>query len=180
MLRIPIEVAAMKPVSCLFALAAFAALPAFAQSTSAGKPVLTPAPPPPGMNDPGVKAVAPPPAHSAPAPASTPAEATPDRYPSKPIPLPRMPGDTTTRYASPPPDVNVHQQGDDTVEEFRRNGQVYMIVVRPKHGVPQTYMVDPQGRLQPQNGAPPVKPVMYKILEWGKSKPAEASSSGGD
>jgi hypothetical protein len=41
-------------------------------------------------------------------------------------------------------------------------------------------MVDPQGRLQPQNGAPPVKPVMYKILEWGKSKPAEASSSGGD
>lgn len=74
----------------------------------------------------------------------------------------------------------MHQQGDNTVEEFKQNGRVYMVVVRPKHGVPQTYMVDPQGRFHAQNGAPPVQPVMYKILEWGKSKPAEASSSDGN
>lgn len=178
MLRFPTENAAMKSVTCLFALAAFAALPAFAQSTAPAKPHFNPAPPPPGMNDPGVQPVAPAPAHTAPAPAETPAEPTPSTYPSKPIPMPRMPGDTSTPAASQaPPDVSVHQQGDNTVEEFKQNGRVYMVVVRPKHGVPQTYMVDPQGRFHAQNGAPPVQPVMYKILEWGKSKPAEASSS---
>lgn len=176
----------MKSVTCLFALAAFAALPAFAQSTAPAKPHFNPAPPPPGLNDPGVKAVAPAPAHSAPAPAETPAEITPSTYPSKPIPMPRMPGDASTPNAGQPPasqappDVSVHQQGENTVEEFSQNGRVYMVVVRPKHGIPQTYMVDPQGRFHAQNGAPPVQPVMYKILEWGKSKPAEASSSGGN
>ena len=171
----------MKPVirSCLFVFAALAAAPLLAQTTSGGKPAFAPAPPPPGIDDPGVKATAPASAHSAPAPEETPAETTPSRYPSKPIPAPKMPGDSqaTAGDRPPPPDVRVRQQGDDTVEEFRQNGRVYMVVVRPKHGIPQTYMVDPQGRLHAQNGAPPVQPVMYKILEWGKSKPAEASSS---
>jgi hypothetical protein len=171
----------MKPAACLFALAAAVALPAFAQSTSAAKPKFNPAPPPPGLNDPGVQAVAPPAARSAPAPAETPAEPTPSRYPSKPIPLPKMPGQqgAAPADAGAPPDVDVRQEGDNTVEEYRESGRVYMIVVRPKHGIPQTYMVDPQGRLHAQNGAPPVQPVMYKIFEWGKSKPAEASSAGG-
>lgn len=170
----------MKPVTCLFALAAFAALPAFAQSSAPAKPQFNPAPPPPGMNDPGVKPVAPPATSSAPAPATTPAEPGASTYPSKPIPLPRMPGDSAAPAPSAaPPDVSVHQQGENTVEEFSQNGRVYMVVVRPRHGVPQTYLVDPQGRFHAQNGAPPVQPVMYKILEWGKSKPAEASSSDG-
>ncbi|WP_329742341.1 DUF2782 domain-containing protein [Dyella sp. A6] len=172
----------MKPVACLFALAAFAALPAFAQSTSTTKPTFSPAPPPPGMNDPGVD---PTPVASSPAPAkpmTSPAEPTPSSYPSKPIPMPRMPGQTKASDANlpPPPDIDVKQQGDNTVEEYRQNGRVYMVVVRPKHGIPQTYMVDPQGRLHAQNGAPPVQPVMYTILKWGKSKPAEASSSDGN
>ena len=47
----------MKPAVVLFvALSAFAVAPAFAQSTRS----LPPAPPPPGMNDPGVKATQPP------------------------------------------------------------------------------------------------------------------------
>ncbi|MDO1529347.1 DUF2782 domain-containing protein [Fulvimonas sp. R45] len=170
----------MKSVTCLFALVAVVALPAFAQSTG-DRPQFQPAPPPPGMNDPGVKPVAPPAAQSAPTPATTPAEPAPSRYPSRPIPAPRMPGQASAPGATlpPPPDVSVRQEGDNTVEEYRESGRVYMIVVRPRHGIPQTYMVDPQGRMHPENGAPPVKPVMYKILEWGKSKPAEASSSAG-
>lgn len=165
----------MKSVASLFALAAFVALPLHAQSSSSGQPQFAPAPPPPGMNDPGVKAVAPP-STTPPPPQETPAEPTPDQPIGKPIPLPPMPGDTAPRTA--PPQVSVRQQGDNTVQEYRQNGRVYMIVVTPKNGIPQTYMVDSSGHLQGVNGAPPVQPVMYKVLEWGKSKPAEASSSG--
>jgi hypothetical protein len=174
MLHVPNEAILMKSVASLFALAAFVALPVCAQSSSSDQPQFAPVPPPPGMNDPGVKAVAPP--SSTPPPNETPAEPTPDQPIGKPIPLPPMPGDTAPRTA--PPQVSVRQQGDNTVQEYRQNGRVYMIIVTPKNGIAQTYMVDASGHLQGVNGAPPVQPVMYKVLEWGKSKPAEASSSG--
>lgn len=77
-----------------------------------------------------------------------------------------------------PPNVTIHQRGDDSVQEYWRGGQVYMVVVTPKNGVPYTYMLDPQGRWVDEHGQKPVRPVMYKILEWGKSKPAVASSGG--
>lgn len=175
MLCIPIEVILMKSAASLFALAAFVALPVCAQSNAPSKSQFAPAPPPPGMNDPGVKAVAPAASSTAPAPNETPAELTPDTPIGKPIPLPTLPGDNTVRTA--PPQVTVHQQGDNTVQEYTQNGRLYMVVVTPKNGIAQTYMVDNNGKLQSVNGAPPVQPVMYKLLEWGKSKPAEASSS---
>jgi hypothetical protein len=40
-------------------------------------------------------------------------------------------------------------------------------------------MVDPSGRLVDEHGQKPARPVMYKILEWGKSRPATARSGGG-
>ena len=54
---------------------------------------------------------------------------------------------------------------------------LYMVVVTPKNGIPQSYTVDPDGTRHMQPGQAPVHPAMYKVLEWGKSKPAEASSS---
>ena len=68
----------------------------------------------------------------------------------------------------------MRQEGDRTVQEYRQSGRLYMVVVTPKNGVPQTYMVDDQGKLRGENGQPPVRPVMYKVMEWGKSPPAEA------
>jgi hypothetical protein len=47
-----------------------------------------------------------------------------------------------------------------------------MVVVTPKSGIAQTYMVDPEGRLVDEHGMKPARPVMYKVLEWGKSRPA--------
>ena len=132
-------------------------------------------PPPPGMNDPGVKAVAP--ATSA---MQTPSTARPDL---RPLTLPSMKdGDSRLgRSDASVPDVNVHQQGDNSVQEYSRNGQVYMVVVTPKHGLTQTYMVDPQGRLVDEHGQKPVKPVMYKVLEWGKpSPPADKAPDAAD
>jgi hypothetical protein len=77
----------------------------------------------------------------------------------------------------PPPEVRVYQQGTDNVQEYARNGQVYMVVVTSRAGIVQTYMRDPEGRLVDEHGQKPVRPVMYKVLEWGKSRPASAQSS---
>ncbi|MEI7036663.1 DUF2782 domain-containing protein [Fulvimonas yonginensis] len=142
------------------------AAPAIAQSA----PPPANVPPPPGMNDPGVKAVAPVPA---PAAATTPAPSGSSLQPTLPAPI---------RSGEPMPEVSVHRQGENTVQEYRRNGQLYMVVVTPPSGIAQTYMVDPSGRLVDEHGQKPARPVMYKIMEWGKSKPAEAASSanGGD
>lgn len=129
--------------------------------------------PPPGMNDPGVK---PAPASAAPAASqneSTPAEIQPTHLPGKPIPLPRQPGETGPAQGIP--NVQVKKEGDRTVQEYRQSGRLYMVVVTPKHGVPQTYMVDSQGKLRDDNGQPPVRPVMYKVMEWGKAPPPAGS-----
>jgi hypothetical protein len=154
----------MKLSAALVLVPAFLAAPAFAQST----PPPVNVPPPPGMNDPGVKATAP---ASAPAsaPAAAPAQDSTSLLPRKPEPI---------RSGEPMPEVSVHQQGENVVQEYRRNGQLYMVVVTPPNGIAQTYMVDPSGRLVDEHGQKPTRPVMYKILEWGKSKPAPASSAG--
>lgn len=135
---------------------AFAAAP---QAAPPGQPL-----PPPGLNDPGV----------APAGTSRSPMAPPD------VNLPSMRDTGSARDAAP--EVTIRQRGDDSVQEYWRAGQLYMVVVTPKNGVPQTYMLDPQGSgWVDTHGQRPLRPVMYKILEWGKSKPApaRASSSGG-
>ena len=176
----------MKTAACLFALSAFAALPVRAQSTSSQPPQFAPAPPPPAMNAPGVKETAPPPAAPASSGSSglTPATVTATPVPGKPIPLPAMPGDQgapkTISGDSPADDVSVHTEGDAVYQDYRRAGRVYMVVVTQKDGLSYTYMVDNNGTVIPTEGAPPVRPVMYKILEWGKSKPAESDDGSQD
>jgi hypothetical protein len=152
----------MKLSAAFVLVPALLVAPAFAQS----KPPVN-VPPPPGMNEPGVKAA--PQAAPAQAPAAAPARDGSSMLPRKPEPI---------RSGEPMPEVSVHQQGDNTVQEYRRNGQLYMVVVTPPSGVAQTYMVDPSGRLIDEHGQKPARPVMYKILEWGKSRPASASSAG--
>ena len=152
----------MKLSAAFVLVPALLAAPAFAQS----RPPVN-VPPPPGMNDPGVKAA--PQAAPAQVPAAVPAQDGTSLQPRKPEPI---------RSGQPMPEVSVHQQGENTVQEYRRNGQLYMVVVTPPSGIAQTYMVDPSGRLVDEHGQKPTRPVMYKILEWGKSKPAPASSTG--
>ncbi|MEO8779890.1 MAG: DUF2782 domain-containing protein [Rhodanobacter sp.] len=143
--------------------AAMLAASAHAQSYPASQP-----PPPPGMNDPGVHATAPP-ASSVAAPLATP---KPDL---QPLTLPAMKsGDNRMGRPASEPEVQVRQQGENTVQEYSRNGRIYMVVVTPKHGLQQTYMVDPQGRLVDEHGQRRALPAQYKVLEWGNSKPAPA------
>lgn len=135
----------------------------------------TSVPPPPGLNDPGVKAVAPP-ARPAPKHAATPHAGR--SLDLKPQALPAR-QDNGSAYADRDPtlpEIKVHQEGDNQIQEYSRNGRVYMVVVTPKSGIAQTYMVDPEGRLVDEHGMKPARPVMYKVLEWGKSRPATDAS----
>ncbi len=172
MLELLIEVAAMKTATLLVAVTiasvAMLASTAHAQSYPAGQ-----APPPPGMNDPGVQATAPSASSVAPAPASSVAP-QPDLHP---LTLPAMKsGDSRMGRPESEPEVQIRQQGDNTVQEYSRSGRVYMVVVTPKRGLQQTYMVDPQGRLVDEHGQRRATPALYKVLEWGKSPPAAAES----
>ncbi|WP_199099843.1 DUF2782 domain-containing protein [Dyella sp. ASV21] len=163
----------MKSVSLLIALGMAVASPSFAQSASQ----FPPAPPPPGMNDPGVKAVTPPPT-PANAPASKANQPTADN--SAPLSQPAGASAPQPRDArgDAPPTVNVRTEGDQTIQEYRRSGQLYMVVVTPKSGIPQTFMVDQKGAWTNAAGEP-VKPVMYKVMEWGKGKSADDQDNGG-
>jgi hypothetical protein len=132
------------------------------------------------MNDPGVNpAKEPATANTAAAPVSSPAELEPSHMPGKPIPTPQVSGVPAPRDANgqPPPDVTVRQQGENTIQEYRQNGRVYMMVVTPKHGPQQVYNVGADGQVVDPHAQAPVKPVMYKVMEWGNSKPASASST---
>mgnify|MGYP001047286632 CR=1 FL=1 len=125
-----------------------------------------PALPPPALHDPGVRASAQA-ASSVGSPMAPPAVA-----------LPSMHDDGSARDEAAP-QVTIHQRGDDSVQEYWRGGQLYMVVVTPKNGVPYSYTLDSQGRWIDDHGQKPMRPVMYKILEWGKARPATARSSGG-
>jgi hypothetical protein len=186
MLHSPQEAIIMKPVALLAVLGVAIASHALAQSSASQFP---PAPPPPGMNDPGVKATPPPPApKTAPAPksaatkksASGNVSADTEATLSAPETSSPATSDAQPRDANgnAPPQVRVVTQGDQTIQEYSRSGQVYMVVVTPKSGIPQTYIVDQKGAWSNQAGEP-VKPVMYKVMEWGKSKSAEDQDNGG-
>lgn len=157
----------MKNLALIAVLGTVLAMPALAQDS---KPAFQPAPPPPGMNDPGVKPAAP--AARQAQTGATPAEVSSTVLPGKPIPLPAMQDGPRDARGEPPPKVNVYKRGEDTVQEYSHNGQVYMVVVTPKSGIAQTYMVDQDGKYR--SGAhEQVKPVMYKVAEWGSPKKQE-------
>jgi uncharacterized protein DUF2782 len=164
----------MKTAALLAVASVLFASSLLVSNASAQSSPSTNVPPPPGINDPGVQAVAPPAKLRKAAPA--PVHRSLDL---KPQALPAMHDDGVAPSARDKslPEIKVRQEGDNSIQEYSRNGQVYMVVVTPKNGIEQTYMVDPQGRLVDEHGKKPVGPVMYKVLEWGKSKPPADDST---
>jgi hypothetical protein len=59
----------------------------------------------------------------------------------EPLPPPPAMGDASDEDA---PEVTITKQTEQTIEEFRAGGKLYMIKITPKHGVPY-YLVDEQG-----------------------------------
>ena len=83
--------------------------------------------------------------------------------PEAPPPPPPLPDDDVSE-----PEVTIEQRGEDTYEEYRLNGQLYMIRVTPRNGVPY-YLVDPAGtgNFARQDGlGADVRPPMWVIKRF--------------
>lgn len=64
-------------------------------------------------------------------------------------------------------DLTVRQQGDDTVEEYRQNGKVWMIRIVPPDGPNRVYMDNSgSGKLARDPRLGPIDPVYFTIYEW--------------
>jgi hypothetical protein len=135
--------------------------------------------PPPSINDPGAK----------PVPANDQAKSTgtaPSASSARPapatsaIPIPALPGGhsgaSRDARGEPAPTVRVRKHEGKIIEEYYEGGQLYMVRVHPKHGVPYSYVVSKGHKLNRSPGAPPVNPALYKVLEWGKPPPPPENS----
>jgi hypothetical protein len=64
------------------------------------------------------------------------------------------------------PAVTIRTEGELRVEEYRRNGQIYMVRFVPNEGLAYTYLdTDGDGRLEGEPGDR-LQPVFYTIYEW--------------
>ncbi|HET9819888.1 MAG TPA: DUF2782 domain-containing protein [Rhodanobacteraceae bacterium] len=154
----------MKKSMCWLLAATMLAIPVAQAQTVLAASSAPPPPgsalPPPGINDPGSRPQSVPLPDTGIAPSVAPAARQQDGN-----------GDSTN--------VSVRTNANgDTVEEYRRNGRVYMVRITPKHGVTRTYHYNsPNGNLIHDPKLGPVSPVYYDIYKWGKpSKPASGQS----
>jgi hypothetical protein len=68
------------------------------------------------------------------------------------------------------PTVTIREEEERMIEEYRMNGQVYMVKITPKGGIPYYYIdTDGDGQLEldmDKQALNPVQPVYWKIKEW--------------
>ena len=68
------------------------------------------------------------------------------------------------------PTVTIREEEDRMIEEYRLDGQVYMVKVTPRGGIPYYYIdTDGDGKLEldmDQSAMNPVQPVHWKVKEW--------------
>ncbi len=86
----------------------------------------------------------------------------------EPLPEPPAPPPGVADEDVGEPEVTIQQRGEDTYEEFRLNGQLYMIRVTPRNGVPY-YLVDPAGtgNFARQDGlGADIRPPMWVIKRF--------------
>jgi len=66
--------------------------------------------------------------------------------------------------------VTIRDEEHQRIEEYSRNGVIYMVKVIPDKGIPYYYIdTDGDGRLETtpaKEGLEPVRPVYWKIAEW--------------
>jgi Protein of unknown function (DUF2782) len=88
--------------------------------------------------------------------------------PLQPIPEPPPPPPGLELDPALEPEVTIQRRGAETVEEFRVNGQLYMVKVTPAHGVPY-YLIDDVGRgyfVQRDNYDTRTRPPMWVIHQF--------------
>jgi hypothetical protein len=86
----------------------------------------------------------------------------------EPLPEPLPPPPSLPDDDVGEPEVTIQQRGEDTYEEYRMNGQLYMIKVTPRTGVPY-YLIDPAGtgNFARQDGlGADIRPPMWVIKRF--------------
>ncbi len=66
------------------------------------------------------------------------------------------------------PEVTITKRGEDTIEEYRANGRLYMVKVTPPHGTPY-YLIDQKGdgvMVQWHQSMPTLSVPMWVIRSW--------------
>ena len=91
---------------------------------------------------------------------------------------PPIPAEETEDVPIPPkvqqeqiePTVTIREEENRLIEEYRMTGQICMVKVAPKGGIPFYYIdTDGDGKLEldvDQQAMNPVQPVYWKIKEW--------------
>ena len=68
------------------------------------------------------------------------------------------------------PTVTIREEKEQMIEEYRLGGQIYMVKVTPRGGIPYYYIdTDGDGKLEldmDQSAMNPVQPVHWKVKEW--------------
>ncbi|HEY0634432.1 MAG TPA: DUF2782 domain-containing protein [Gammaproteobacteria bacterium] len=87
--------------------------------------------------------------------------------PAMEVPPPPAPP-ATDGEALPEPEVTIIKRAEETIEEYRLNGQLYMVKITPSKGYPY-YLIDTDGdgSLETRRNEldnPPV--IQWKILQW--------------
>lgn len=69
----------------------------------------------------------------------------PDDRGLQPLPEPPAPPPGLELDPTLEPQITIQRRGEQTIEEYRMNGRLYMVKVTPAHGVPY-YLIDENGR----------------------------------
>lgn len=88
----------------------------------------------------------------------------PKTAPDEPPPIPPK-----ITSEEPEPVVRISDREGERVEEYSRNGRVYMVKITPENGLPYYYMDengDGQLEIQGSDGEGGVRPIYWKIKEW--------------
>ena len=68
------------------------------------------------------------------------------------------------------PTVTIREEEEQMIEEYRLDGQIYMVKVTPRGGIPYYYIdTNGDGKLEldmDQSAMNPVQPVHWKVKEW--------------
>ena len=86
----------------------------------------------------------------------------------EPLPEPPPPPPGMELDQEQEPQVTIVKKGEDTVEEYRVSGKLYMIKVTPANG-PSYYLIDEKGdgQLTRQNSLDSgIRPPMWVIHSW--------------
>jgi Protein of unknown function (DUF2782) len=147
--------------ACLVGIALLINTAAAIAQTKSTDPAIPPVQPPPALGDPGVAA-------KASAPAAQNGEAALAQAPESPGLPPEV---QAAAEATELPVITVRQQGNETVEEYRKRGKLVFVRVRSDSG-PTKFYVDnpgdiPKDVMQQMSGpSGVVQPVYYKLFEW--------------